>query len=84
MISTYNLEDLEDTREGFEVPHIDKEGRGGGGGDHPMYGDLSGHPAAGGGGGATACLHERKGSSEWCGMGWEGVVFSLSYKQVGG
>lgn len=41
-----DLEDLEYSREGFEVSHIDKEGRGGGGGDHPVYGDLRGHPAA--------------------------------------
>lgn len=37
---TYNLENLEYPRECFEVAHIDKEGRGGGGGDHPVYGNL--------------------------------------------
>lgn len=55
-----DLEDLEYSREGFEVSHIDKEGRGGGGGDHPVYGDLRGHPAACGGGDASACHGGRK------------------------
>lgn len=55
-MSTYDLEDLEETWEGFEISHIDKEGRGGGGGDHPVYSDLGRHPAAGSGADATACL----------------------------
>ncbi len=66
--STYNLKDLKDARKGFKVSNIDKEGGGSGGGDHPVYGDLCRHPAAGGGGdGATACLIGwREGvGSEW-------------------
>lgn len=42
-----NLKDLEYAREGLEIAHVDKKGRGSGGGDHPVYGDLGGHPVGG-------------------------------------
>lgn len=40
-----DLEDLEYSWEGLKIAHIDKEGGGSGGSDHPVYGDLGGHPA---------------------------------------
>lgn len=43
-----DLEDLEYAGEGLEITHVDKKGGGGSGRDHPVYGDLGGHPAGGG------------------------------------
>ena len=43
---TYDLEDLENAREGLQVTHVDEESGGGGRSDHSVYSDLGRHPAA--------------------------------------